>query len=398
MSLKYWEIIMKNKIKNIEKAAERIKQAVENKEKIILYGDSDLDGIASVVILEETIKNLGGEIYAVVFPDRENDGYGINTKALEFLKNKAPALFITLDLGIGNVKEAEIAKEIGFEVMIIDHHEPLDLLPDVNIIVNPQQKSDNSEFKYLCDAGLVFKVCEEILQGIFSDKLRNSFLELVALATIADMMPRVADNIIFIENGLQSLQKTFRPGLRAFLDILGEGEVAVGGYSKIISALNAAESKDFKNESYVLLTSSSFEECMETAESLLAKAQYKQKKIKEITMEVERRISNNPNETIIFEGDPAWKLVLAGPVASIIASKYQKPTFIFKKGDNESCGSVRSLQEGKNSVDAMKSCSNILITYGGHPKASGFRIKTQNLEKFKNCLIEHFKKINNGKI
>lgn len=387
------------KIKNIEKAAERIKQAVENKESIILYGDSDVDGIASVVILEETIKNLGGRIDTVAFPDRENDGYGINLRALEFLKDFSPALLITLDLGIANVKEVDIANEMGFEVIIIDHHEILDQLPEANVVVDPQQKEDSSDFKYLCNAGLTFKVAEEILGKNMSENSRKSFLELAALATIADMVPQVGDNKVFIEEGLRSLKNTFRPGLRAFLDILGEGEIAAGGYLKIISALNAAESKDFNNESYELLTSSSEERCQELAEDLLARTGLKQKRIKEITEEVERRIvkgksfgtAQDEDASIIFEGDPAWKLTLAGPVASIIAQKYEKPTFIYRKMDKESAGSVRSLKENENSVDAMKSCSDLLMTYGGHPKASGFRIKNENLDKFKECLIEYFK-------
>ena len=127
------------------------------------------------------------------------------------------------------------------------------------------------------------------------------------------------------------------------------------------------------------------------AENLLSKVRLKQMKIREITQEVERRIAKKPGETIIFEGDPAWRLILAGPVASNIAQRYEKPTFIFKKGEEESCGSVRSLKENQNSVEAMKTCDDILITYGGHPKASGFRLKTKDLEKFKNCLEKHFK-------
>ncbi len=382
------------KIKNIDKASERIKQAVVNKEKIILYGDSDLDGITSVVILEETIKSLGGQVNIVLFPNRENDGYGINLKALEFLKDMTPALFITVDLGIGNVKEVEIANKMGFEVIIIDHHQPLELLPDAKIIVNPCQKEDTSGFKYLCNAGLTFKFSQEILGDDFSEILKNSFLELVALATISDMMPQIEDNKTFLEIGLRSIKNTFRPGLRAFIDILGEGEVVAGGFGKIISALNASESIDFRNESYKLLTSPSSEECKEIAENLLSKVRYKQQKIKEITEEVERRILRKPEETIIFEGDPAWKLTLAGPVASIIASKYEKPTFIYKKMDTESTGSVRSLKDGESSVEAMASCKDLLITYGGHPKASGFRIKNENLEKFKEGLKEYFKNIN----
>ncbi len=383
------------KFKNLEKVAERIKKAVLNKERIILYGDSDLDGISSVVILEETIKNLGGEVSAVFFPDREKNGYGINSNALEILKDKAPALFITLDLGIGNIKEVEIAKKLNFEVIIIDHHEPLNSIPDIPLIIDPKQKDDDCLFKGMANVGVTFKLCEEILGDKISENLRNSFLELVALGTISDMVPQIDENQKFIEDGLRSLKSTFRPALRAFLNVLGEGYVFQGAIQKIISALNAAESINYQNDSYLLLTSSSAEKCREIAEDLINRTNYKQQKIKEITQEVERRINQKPDALIIFEGDPAWKLTLAGSVASIIAQRYEKPTFIFKKGDIESCGSVRSLKEGYNSVDAMKTCEDFLITYGGHAKASGFRLKNEDLEKFEKCLNEYFKNRNN---
>ena len=382
---------MKTEIKNLKETAERIKKAVTNNERIILYGDSDLDGISSTVILEETIKNLGGKIFQVLFPNREEDGYGINKKALAFVKDKASALFITLDLGISNNKEIEFLNEFGFSVIVVDHHQILRHIPNAQIVVDPQQSGDTSEYKYLANAGLTFKLAKEILGQGLSENLKNSFLELTALATISDMVPQVGENKMFIEEGLRSLKNTFRPGLRAFLYILGEGEVLAGGFYKLISALNAAESMDFKNDSYELLTSPSKKRCMELAQELVDKTVYKQMKIKEVTEEVERRITQKPDEPIIFEGDPAWKLVLAGPVASIVAVTHNKPTFIFKKGEAESSGSVRSPQ-GKNSVEAMKSCEELLITYGGHPQASGFRLKNENLEKFKDGLIKYFAK------
>ncbi|MBI3631454.1 MAG: DHH family phosphoesterase [Candidatus Staskawiczbacteria bacterium] len=382
---------MKMKIKNIEKVAERIKKAALNKERIILYGDSDLDGISSVVILEEAIKNLGGDVCAVFFPDRENDGYGINAKALEILKDKVPALFITLDLGIGNVKEVEIAKKLGFEVIIVDHHETLDGMPNIPLIIDPKQKDDDYPFKGLANVGITFRLCEEILGDKISDNLRNSFLELVALGTISDMVPQIDENQKIIEDGLRSLKNTFRPALRAFLNILGEGYVFEGAISKIISALNAAESINYKNDSYILLTSSSDEQCREITQKLIDKTNYKQQKVKEVMQEVERRIKQKLEMPVIFEGDIAWKLTLAGSVASIISSKYQKPVFIFKKGDKESCGSVRN-PKGTNAVDAMKTCSEFLLTFGGHAQASGFRLKNENLEKFEKCLNEYFKK------
>jgi len=380
----------KLKIKNIEIAAERIRKAVLNKERIVLYGDSDLDGISSVVILKEAINSLGGEVSAVFFPDRENDGYGINMHALGLLKDKAPALFITLDLGIGNIKEVDEANKMGFEVMIVDHHETLVGIPNALIIVDPKQESDPFPFKGMANVGIAFKLCEEVLGDNISNSQRNSFLELAALGTIADMVPQIDENEKIIEEGLRSLKNTFRPGLKAFLDVLGHGNVFEGHIQRIISALNAAESVNYDNESYFLLTSSSIVESREMVQNLLNKNFGKQQKIRDIVAEVERRINQKPDDPVIFEGDPAWRLTLAGSVASILCNKYAKPVFIFKRGDKESCGSVRN-PKGTNSVDAMKSCCEHLMTYGGHANASGFRLKNDNLEHFKNCLNKFFK-------
>jgi single-stranded-DNA-specific exonuclease len=383
------------KIKNIQLAAERIKKAVQNKERIILYGDSDLDGISSVVILEEAIKSIGGQIDCAFFPDREKDGYGINLKALEMLKDKVPALLVTLDLGIGNITEVDVANEMGFEVIIIDHHEPLAGSPAASIIVDPKQEDDPYPFKGLADVGVAYNLCLEILGKDISKNLNNSFLELAALGTISDMVPQVEQNQEIIELGLRSFKNTFRPAFKAFLDILGDGKVFEGSLPKIISALNAAESLDFINESYLLLVCPSFEKCKEMAQRLLDKNRAKQVQVKNIIAEVERRISQKPDEPIIFEGDPAWKLTLAGSVASTICNKYEKPAFIYKKMDKESCGSVRN-PKGTNSVDAMKECDSFLMTYGGHAQASGFRVKNEHLEKFEGCLNKFFKKNSGG--
>ncbi len=383
---------MPTKLKNIEAVAERIKSAITNNERIIVYADSDADGICSAVILQDAIKNLGGSVDTVLFPNREEDGYGINQRALGLVKEKSPALFVTLDLGISNNHEIDALNKMGFEVVVVDHHQPPDVLPPASIIVDPKQPGDESGLTYLANVGLTFKLCEALLGEKMSVQTRNSFLELVALATISDMVPQIGDNVAFIEEGLRSLAHTFRPGLKAFLDELGMGSVAAGLHLKVISAINAAESVDFGNDAYVLLTSAGRAECQELAQKLLGKVTFKQMVIKQITEEVERRIAVKADEAIIFEGDPAWKLTLAGPVCSVVAQKYGKPTFIYKKMETESAGSVRSLGEGQNSVDAMKTCEDILITYGGHPKASGFRVANENLEEFKQRLIKYFSK------
>ena len=193
-------------IKNLKKVAQRILKAIKNKEKIVLYGDADLDGVAAVIVLADTIKNLGGKITAIYFPDRELEGYGITEKGLNYLKKLSKkALLISLDCGIGNFKEVVMAKKLGLEVIIIDHHQILDELPEASIIVDPKQKGDKYPFKELAAAGVVFKLSELLLKNIMTENLRKNFLELTALATIADMMPREEENKVFIEEGLKSL-------------------------------------------------------------------------------------------------------------------------------------------------------------------------------------------------
>ena len=393
-------------IKNLEKVADRIREAIKKNEKIILYGDADLDGVSSVIILKEAIKNLNGKISAVYFPDRENEGYGITQKGLDYLKNFSPALFITMDLGIGNFEEVKIAKKLGFEVIIIDHHEILDKLPSASIVVDPKQKGDKYPFKFLAAAGISFRLSQILLGEKLTKNLRENFLELVALATIADMMPKLEENQIFIDEGLESLGRTFRPGLKAFFSItelpkeakvekrtkfsltedgnlLSLKEIS----QKIISSLNAADKIDHLIETYLLLTENDERKAKDLAKKLLEKGAERQIRIREIVNEVEEKVEEMLEEKIIFEGSVHWSLTLLGAVASRICQRYQKPTFLFKIGEFESPGAVR-VPPGLDSVKLMGKCSKFLETYGGHPAASGFRIKNKNLEKFKQCLIK----------
>jgi len=377
-------------IKNLKKAAKRILKAIKNKEKIILYGDADMDGVSSVIILKETIKNLGGEIKTVYFPDREKEGYGINKIALNYLKDKAPALFIVLDCGIGNFEEAKLAKKLGFSLIIIDHHEVLNKLPEAEIIVDPKQKGDKYPFKGLAATGVAYKLSQALFKENISESLKKNFLELVALATIADMMPQESENRIMIEEGLASLENSFRPGLKVFFTRQVENYGTIRQISqKIISVLNTAEVKNHLNEAYLLLTSGSIEQAEILAKELIEKGYQKQERVREITEEVEERIFKKIDEPIIFEGDSSWPLILLGSVASRTCNLHKKPVFLYKIGEIESPGTVRT-PKGIDGVKAMGSCQKLLETYGGHPVAAGFRIKNKNLEKFKERLINYF--------
>ena len=181
-------------IKNLTKAVTRVKKAVKNKEKIILYGDSDLDGVTSVIILKEALATLGGEVSAIYFPDREGEGYGVTFTALEKLKELAPALLIVMDMGISSFKEIEKANELGFEIILLDHHEVLGELPKASIIVDPKQPEETYGFKGFAACGVTFKFAEKLL-GNPSQATRQSMLELAAIGTIADMMLTAEPNI-----------------------------------------------------------------------------------------------------------------------------------------------------------------------------------------------------------
>lgn len=373
-------------IKNLEKAAKRILKATEKKENIILYGDADLDGVTSTILLKEAIQDLGGKISAIYFPDREKEGYGLTQEGLRYLKKFSPAIIIILDLGIGNFQEVKLAKELGFGVVIVDHHEPLDELPEAEIVVDPKQKGDKYSFKELATVGVTFKLAEALLGDKMTDLLRENFLELVALGTIADMMPQINENQIFIDEGLNSIKNSFRPGIKSFFEM---AEFINFNFnqklSKLIAVLNVREGEKNLPASFRLLTSSSIELGKDLIKDLMGKAERRKEKIDELIVKIEEK---DFDQTIIFEGGEDFEFNTISTIASILCRKYEKPAFIFKKLEKESVGTVR-VPKGINSVALMKKCKEYLLTFGGHPLASGFRIKNENLENFKECLILH---------
>ncbi|MBU2545198.1 DHH family phosphoesterase [Patescibacteria group bacterium] len=376
-------------IKNLKKAATRIRKAIKNKERIIIYGDSDMDGVCSVIILKECIKNLGGDIVEIYFPDRETEGYGINKIALNNLRSHAPALLIALDLGIGNFKEVDIANKMGFSVIIIDHHEIPDKVPNADIVVDPKQEGDKYPFKLFANVGLVYRLSVVLLKNKMTESLRKDFLELAAMATIADMMPQTDDNEEIILEGLSSLRNSWRPGIQALLELEFINSLSLMyQVNKMNSLMNLRDIGEKTPTAFRLLTISNIEDAGRMVEKLLEKSIEKKRKIKDILEQVEARISFKKN-SIIFEGDSSWELVLLGIVCSITTQKHNKPVFLYRKDKEDSQGSIRAPKD-HNVVEAMKTCSRYFMTYGGHPTAAGFRAKNKNLDKAKECLIEYY--------
>ncbi|MDD5606546.1 MAG: DHH family phosphoesterase [Candidatus Pacebacteria bacterium] len=371
------------KIKNLDKAAKRIQKAVKNKEKIIIYGDSDLDGIASVIIAKEAIINLKGNIVKICFPKREQ-GYGINKESLQGIKKQAPALLIAFDFGISNFEEVKLANEFGFEVIIIDHHQILDKLPEPAIIVNPKQTGDKYLFKELAAAGLSYYLALELLKNTKS--LKNGFLELAALATISDMMPIEKDNKEIVFQGLDLVYSSWRPGIQALLKVF-EKEYGLVKINKINSLLNIRDNTQEYPIAYTLLTCSDKKKAEEIAKDLFKQSVEKKIKIKDILLDVEERMEKK-SLPIVFEGDKSWELPLLGTVASLIANKHSKPVFLYKDKDKIQ-GVIRATQ-GFDVVKAMKQSADILKDYGGHARAAGFSLDKENLKKFYNNLIKYY--------
>jgi single-stranded-DNA-specific exonuclease len=236
--------------------------------------------------------------------------------------------------------------------------------------------------------GISFKLAEILLGEKMSENLRKNFLELVAIGTLADMMPEINENRIFIEEGLREIEDSFRPGIKVFFEknFLNKNNKRKI-ISKLISILNVRDMVDNFPASFRLLTIPSLEEARELFLKLKIKNEIKKEKIKKIIEEIEEKISKNP-EPIIFEGDDGWDVSFISIIASSLSQKFKKPAFIYKKLEKESQGTVR-VPPGIDSVALMKKCKEYLITFGGHKVASGFRIKNENLDNFKRCLIEN---------
>jgi len=379
-------------IKNLKKVSDRIKKAIKNEEKIVIFGDADMDGVCSVIILRDSIRSLGGSVAEIYFPDRETEGYGINKIALEKLKSQAPALFVAMDCGIGNKDEVDIANEMGFEVIIIDHHIVPEVLPKASIIVDPKQPGDKYPFKEFATVGIAYRLSLLLLGDKMTDSLRKDVLELAAMATIADMMIQEDDNEEIIIEGLSSLKDSWRPGIQALLALESiRSSSMVSQVIKMNALMNLRDVKGSVPMAFKVLTISDIDDAGRLVEQLLEQHEIKKRKIDDIVDNIERRISAR-KESVIFEGDSRWELILLGVVASILTKKYERPVFLYRKDKEDSQGSVRAPKEGYNVVEAMDTCKSFLMTYGGHPPAAGFRVKNDDLKKFKECLIEYYDK------
>ncbi len=295
-----------------------------------------------------------------------------------------------MDCGITNFEEIKKAKENGFTVIVVDHHQAIGKLPQADIIVDPRQEGETGVFKDYANAGVTFKLAEEILKEKMSPLLRKSFLELVALATISDMMPEVEENKEFIIQGLADIEKSERPAFKSlfFLIKLDNFNSKRDWISKINSVLNSSKMEGHTIAVYSFLTESDYEKAGIMAKELMADSEQKHREITALTDEIGQRILNG---SLIFDGSPDWNIEYLGAVASRLCNRFERPVFLYQKYEEFSRGTVR-VPKGMDAVKAMENCQELLVTFGGHPPAAGFTVENKNLERFKQCLLDYFDK------
>lgn len=402
ISAKLSELHDPAELPGVEQAAERLYSAVQAGKRIYIYGDYDVDGITASTILWRCLRLAGAHVDYYV-PDRFEEGYGLNSDALHKLKQLGAETIITVDCGISAVAEAALARDLGLELIITDHHEIRAQLPPADVIVHPRLPATAYPFPHLCGAGVAFKVAWALGQQFtqarkVSEAFREFLLEavaLVALGTVADVVPLLGENRVFVRHGLRSLQAQPSVGLRALLAAakLDQGQPLDAEHIAFHLAprLNAAGRLGSARLAIELLATSSPLRAEDLARYLNAQNEQRQT--------VERRIFNAAKDQIAALGgldelpalvlaDPQWHAGVIGIVAGRLVERYARPVLLVASREEPSQGSGRSV-EGFPLHEALAACSQHLLSHGGHALAAGFKLRPGAFEAFRDAFQAH---------
>ena len=381
---------------DMQKAVDRINEAIENEEKILVYGDYDADGITSTVLLVETLISMGANVSSYI-PNRFEEGYGPNKEAFTKIINSGITLIITVDNGIAGVEEVDLANELGCDVIVTDHHKIQDTIPNAYAIIHPEHPEGNYPFKKLAGVGVAFKLAHALLE-IFPDFL----LDLVAIGTIADMVSITDENRIFVKQGLELINEDPRIGLKMLLELSGIDtkidEQTVGFY--IAPKLNSIGRMDSAKLGLSFLMAEDSVTARALAEQIeqynIQRKQVTEEIVKDVISKIEN--SDKKQKNVIMVSGEYHEGVL-GIVASNIVEKYQRPVFIMNEKDGILKGSARSIFDF-NIYVAMNKISDLFVAFGGHTLAAGFSFEQDNFEKIEEFLdneFEEFKRNNDLK-
>jgi len=385
---------------DMEKAVARILRAVENNEKIIIYSDYDCDGIPGAVVLHDFFSAIGFDNFYNHIPHRHYDGFGLSEKAVLKLKEEQdPALIITIDCGTTDIDAVAITNNIGIDVIITDHHEPKEKLPEAIAIVNPKL-GDTYPFDGLCGAGVIYKLVQALIsRGKFDISVGQEkwWLDMVGIATIADMVPLRDENRVFAHYGLTVLRKSRRPGLQQLLrkqkasqQHLTEDDI---GFT-IGPRINAASRMDTPEDAFLLLATKDEGEAGERLTHLEKLNTERKTAVALMTRELHKRLKMSESIPDIFAmGNPDWRPSLVGLAANKLAEEHGRPAFIWgRDGNGYFKGSCRS-GGGVSVVKLMEQVPEIFNEFGGHHAAGGFSIKEDKIHSFSESLQNAYKEL-----
>ena len=378
-------------LKDMDKAVARIQQAIENGETIVIFGDYDVDGVSATAILYECLTNLGAQVRCKL-PTREGGGYGLNRETLQKLADKGYKLIVTVDNGISAIEEADLAAELGIELVITDHHLPAQQLPKAVAVVDPKREDDTSPFKDLCGAGVAFKLCAALEGCEDPAELLEPFGELAALGTIADVMPLVGENRTLVKAGLRQLQQTDRPGFGALLEevgLAGKPITAENISYAIAPRINAAGRMDNAVTALQLVLCEDPDRAEELAHKLNEINAHRQETEQQIFKAAEELLEQQPerlDDRIMLLWGRDWHPGVIGIVASRLVERTGRPVIVVTIDEHgEGKGSGRSVQ-GFNLHACIGSCADLLVRYGGHAMAAGLSVREENLPELRRRL------------
>jgi single-stranded-DNA-specific exonuclease len=370
---------------DMKKAVERILKAIDNKEKVLIYGDYDVDGITSVTVLKSFLQERGLTVDEYI-PNRLDEGYGLNLPAVEKIANEKYTLMITVDCGISAIEEVKYANTLGIEVIVTDHHEPGEKLPEAIAVVDAKRKDNQYPFRNLAGVGVVFKLIQAISQKLeLEEKAFLKYLDIVCIGTISDIVPLVDENRVIVKLGLKLVEQTRNLGLKTILQASGYQKVDSTTISfGIAPRINACGRMGHQEEALKLFLSTDKIEVNKLAEKLNEYNRQRQDKEKQIFLEAIEKIKKeaiNEDSVMVIDGEN-WHHGVIGIVASKITEMYFKPSILLCFEGDEGKGSGRSIP-GFDLHEALTKCEENLEKFGGHSMAVGLSVKKAQLEELR---------------
>ena len=385
-------------LKDMDKAATRITRAVDNMEKIAVYGDYDADGVTSTAMLYSYLETRGADVIFYI-PQREGEGYGMNIGAVEYLKEQGVSLIVTVDNGISSVQEVARANELGIDVVVTDHHRPQEILPDAVAVVDAYRPDDTSPYKHFSGVGIAFKLLMALEDGAGDvEDLLEAYSDLAAIGTIGDIVPLTGENRTLIRAGLERLSQSDRPGVQALLEnagVAGKALTSTNVAFTLVPRINATGRMGAPERAVRLLISGYEEEAEVLSEEICADNEERRRVEAEIAEAAFADIEAKgymKDRVVVVDGEN-WHHGVIGIVASRVTERCGKPCMIISRGETEAKGSGRSI-EGFSLFEAICACGDLLIKFGGHPMAAGITLKPENIEAFRKRInqyaAEHF--------